>query len=462
MTPTLPLSAIIAATVTVSPQSPATPQFNQALILGTSNHIPNATRLVSFSGPTILTQMLQYGFVNTDAEYLAAAAYMAQSPQPQYLIIGRQDVTAIATATIDAPGTGYTVGDVLGVTQSAASGAQIQVTSVGANGVVTGIQVVYGGTGYVVASALPTTGGTGTGFELTVTALGETPLQAVLYCRAASNAWYLVTALAAMDADNIAIAEAVQSMVPQAQLFFVTSSAGVLTGATGNIFSTLKTGNYNRYQGIYATTQGGLAPNNVYAAAALMGVAMGLNTGFASSYFTLAFKQLTTIIPEPVTLLQYNKLQSLSGNVYVNFNNAFNWYQTGLTGTGQFFDQILGLDMLASDLQYSIADLLNSSPSVTQTEVGQSQILHAANDACQQSVARGFLASGTWTGNTITVGNTTLKNGQALPDGFLCFSAPIAQQSSADRSARKSQPVYIAVIEAGSMQSLMLAVYAQQ
>lgn len=462
-TSSLPLSSLFDVTVSVEPQAPASPQFNQALIVGTSVNIPSVganSRVKQFTGPTIVAQMIAFGFDPASPEVLAATAYMAQSPQPNYLWVGRQDLTALASITIDAGGTDYVVGDVVGIVKSGASAGFAKVTTVAA-GVVTGIAVIQGqqGTGYAVASDLATTGGTGTGLTVNITAIGETPLQAVQACRVASYQWYLVYAIAAVDADNIAITEYAQTATPQMQVFFSTQAAGVLTNAPGNICATLQEGLYNRYQCIYSTTQSGLAPNNAYIAAALMGVGMGRNTGLAGSYFVLAYKQLITMTPEPLSLSQFNTLNSIAGNAYLSYaSGSYSWYQTGVTGSGQFFDQILGLDMLASDLQFGEADLLNVLPSLPQTDSGQAQLIHVANQQCQLSVTRGFLAPGTWSGPQII----NLVSGQALPNGYLCQSYPTATQQPADRAARKAMPIYIAILLAGSMQSLLIAVYVQQ
>lgn len=463
---TLPLSDLFDVSVSISPQAPATPAFNQALIVGTSAVVPSVgpnSRCVQFTGSTILTQMITYGFSLTDPEYLAATWYMSQSPAPNFLWIGRQNLTAINTAipTSGNIGTGYVVGDIILVASGMASGGYLRVSSIGSNGTVTGLATIAGeqGTGYSVATGLATSGGSGTGLEVDITVLGETPLQAVQACRVASISWYLVYAIAAVDTDNIAIVEYAQSAVPQMDVFFSTATPTVLVSTTTtDIFSVLKAGLYNRYQGVYSTIQGGLAPNNAYFAAGLMGVAMGLNTGLANSYYTLAYKGVIGMTAEPLTQAQFNTVQTKNGNAYINFSNTYNWYQNSKTGSGQYFDQILGLDMLASDIQFGCANLLNSAVSIPQTDGGQSQLIHAVNQACQLSVARGFLAAGIWEGATII----NLSAGQSLTSGYLAQSYPIATQTPADRAARKAMPIYVAIILAGSMQSLTIAVYVQQ
>lgn len=460
---TLPLQPVVDVTVLISPQAPATPTFNQGLIVGTSAIIGSVTganpRIRQY---TTLAQIAADGFATNSPEYIAASIYFSQSPAPLYLWVGRQDLTAIATITLGAvPGTGYAVGDTFSITQGGASlGTGIIVAETA--GVPTSVAIIPGqqGTLYSVANNLATVAVTGVGInlEVDITAIGETPLQAIQACRTASPAWYLVVALAAVDADHIAIGEWAQAQTPQLVYFYTTTTAASLNGTTGNVFSVLKTGNYSRAFGIYSTIQGGLAPNNIYAAVAAMGVAMGLNTGLANSYFTMKFKQLVGIVTEPLSQTQINVIEGNNGNLYLSYANSYTWLEQGMVANGQFFDEVLNLDMLGSDIQYSCVDLLVGNPAILQTNPGQGQILNAVNGACSRSAARGFVSGGIWEGVTIL----NLSPGDAIPNGYLSQSPAYATQSKSDRAARKSMPVYVAIIESGAVHSILIGVYVQQ
>jgi hypothetical protein len=74
----------------------------------------------------------------------------------------------ISTFALNAAGSGYLVGDTLTVVQTGASGGQVQVSSVGAGGAVTGLTLLAGGSGYVVANGVATTLGTGTGCSINI------------------------------------------------------------------------------------------------------------------------------------------------------------------------------------------------------------------------------------------------------------------------------------------------------
>jgi hypothetical protein len=335
----------------------------------------------------------------------------------------------------------------------------VKVTAVN-SGAVTGVQIIQGsqGNGYSVASGLATTGGTGTGALINITAVGESALQAVQACRLASTAWYPVMVTDAVDADILAIAPYIEAVSPPSAFIYNTADASVLNNTTNNVASVLKVAQYSRTLGIYSTTQGSVFPNNAYAAAAVMGQAMGLNTGLANSAFTMKFKVLSGVAPEPLTDTQRTTIEGLNVNLYLSFGNAYQWFEQGVMADGQFFDEIVGLDMLVADIQISLVNRLISQPSVPQTNAGETQLIGAVDEAAQRSVVRGFIAPGIWTGQTVLA----LTAGTPLPIGYLAQAQSYAVQSQSDRDARKAMPIYLAIIEANSVHSLVVGVYVQR
>lgn len=466
-----PLQILADVAVSVSPQGAAVPTFNQALIIGNSDVIPTVGAGARCRLYLSTAAMISDGFDPNDPEVLAAGIYFEQNPSATFLWIGAQDTTALKTVSITTgghAGTGYAVGDFVTPTQGGSQGGKVKITTIGGSGAVTGVEVVDGiqGTGYALATGLPTTStGAGTGLELDITAIGETVLQALTACRLAQPAWYLAMATTATDADDIAVAPYVQTATPQMQWVYSTSAANALNGVTGNVFSVLKAGNYSRMHGAYSTTQGGAAPGNAYFAAAIMGIAMGLNNGRANSNFTLAAKTLVGVNVEPITPAQANVFGGTpgvgtgnNGNYYVNWGNVYDFYYQGINANGTWFDQIVGLDMLAADVQISILNVLASLPSIPQNNAGQALVLSAANAACARAAGRGFLSAGVWTGPDVL--NVTA--GTSLPAGFRCQSESFQGQSPTDKALRKGMPVYITVILAGSQQSFTIQINVQQ
>ena len=125
---------------------------------------------------------------------------------------------------------------------------------------------------------------------------------------------------------------------------------------------------------------------------------------------------------------------------------------------GQFFDEIINLDMLANNIQLSVMDLLYGNPKIPDTDPGVTQIIHTINVACENAISLGFLAPGTWTGLPIL----NLKTGDMLPRGYMVQAPAVSTQSIADRSARKSPPIYVAIKEAGAIHSVLIGVYVDR
>lgn len=459
--PTLPLQDIINVTVLIAPQAPLQPTFNQGLIIGSSGVIPSTGANSRIRKYTSLAQMLTDGFIVSNPEYIAAGFYFSQSPAANVLWVGCQDPSGIKTAVfhVGNAGTGYVIGDTVTPTQGGASGGVLKVTSVGGGGAITGLALVTSGTGYSIAASLPsTTSGVGINALIDISAIGEPPLQAVIACRAAQSAWYMVMATVATDADNLALAGWAQTATPVAVYFYSTTDAAVLNNTAGNIAAQMLAALYNRVFGMYNTTQSGLFPNNIYAAAAAMGVACGLNNGLANSHFTMKFKQLVGVAVEPLTETNVANLAATNTNMYVNYQSAFNILQQGTVANAQFFDEIINLDMLVSNIQFNCMNVLVGSPAVPQTDPGETLLLQAVSQAAETARLLGFLAGGVWKGTTIL----NLSPGDTLPSGYLAQAPPYSTQTLSDRQARKAMPIYLAIIEAGAVHSLIVGVYVQR
>jgi hypothetical protein len=403
--------------------------------------------------------MLSDGFTNSDPEYIAMQIYFSQTPQATFGWVGRQDLTALKTITIDAPGTGWAVGDVFSITQSGASFG-FGVVTAESSGVPSAVAVAVSqqGTGYTVATGLTTTAvspSVGIGLTVNITAIGESLLQAAEACRAANSVWYGLAVNNPTASDNIAIAEWADALWQTTRYYPWSSDTGIPNSTAGNVALQLQALKL-RVLGIYSTTQGGLYPNNIYAAAGLMGAEMGLNTGLANSFFTMAHKQIAGIAPEPLTQTQYDNILAASFNVYANFG-SYTLLEAGFMSNGAPSYLWINLAMLVANLQIEELNVLQSTPAVPQTNAGEHLLIQAANNACANSALIGFLAGGTWEGAQVL----NLDTGDALPSGYLNQAQPYSQQSAGDRAAGKAMPIYCAITTAGAVQSLLIGVYTQ-
>lgn len=289
---------------------------------------------------------------------------------------------------------------------------------------------------------------------------GETIVQALQACREASTEWYIAICLGAEYADHVACAAYIETATPSSVYAYTTSDADCLTGTASppDIFTYLKSLGYSRSIGQYATTQTAVYPNNIYAIVAIMGYACGQNSGLANSAFTLKFKQETGISVEPLSSTQINVIEGNNGNVYLEYGNYYTIFEQGKMANGTFFDERINLDMFANNLQLTLMDLLYQNPKIPQTDAGVTQLIQACNEACDEAVRIGFLGPGTWTGPNVL----NLKYDDPLPAGYLVQAEALSTQTQADREARKSVPLYIAIKESGAVHSVLVGVYVNR
>ena len=461
----LGLSNLVDISVSVAPNAPAVPSFNQGLFIGPTAVIPSYganSRLRQYGpgGPSALAAMLTDGFTTSNPEYIATQIYFSQTPAPTYIWIGIQDSTALFTITINAAGTGWAVGDTFNVIAAGGSNGIGKVTAE-TSGIPSAIAIVQQGTGYSVEGATTTaiSPSTGTGLTLHITAIGETLLQAATACRAASTTWYGLAVNNPVDADNLALSAWADPLWQTTRYYPWSNDAAIPAATTGNLALQLQTLKY-RVLGIYSTTQSGLYPNNIYAAAGVMGVEMGLNTGLANSFFTTAYKSIVGIAIEPLTQTQYTNIKNAGFNAYCNFS-PYSFFQPGFMSSGDPSFLWLFLAVLVANIQLNELTVLADNPVVTQTNVDEQQLLNAANQACALLAAIGFLAGATWEGATFNIIGVSITAGQALPLGYSCQAQPYSQQSVENRDAGQAMPIYIFVTTAGAVQSLAIGVYVQ-
>jgi len=189
-----------------------------------------------------------------------------------------------------------------------------------------------------------------------------------------------------------------------------------------------------------------------------MGYACGQNSGLANSAFTLKFKQETGIAIEPLTSSQVAIIESNYGNLYLEYADYYTIFEQGRMADGTFFDERINLDMFTNNLQLTIMDLLYQNPKIPQTDAGVTQLIQACNEACDEAVRIGFLGLGTWTGPNVL----NLKTDDPLPAGYLVQAEALSTQTQADREARKSVPLYIAIKESGAVHSVLVGVYVNR
>lgn len=278
-------------------------------------------------------------------------------------------------------------------------------------------------------------------------ASGETAVQAVQACRAANSEWYMLYFPGLDDSEHLLVAAYIEALSSTPSIYCINSSdSDIPAGTSGNLFEQLYDLSYIRTLGQYSTTD--------HAVCSIIGYAMTHTTDFANSAFTLRFKPEPGVTTEDLTTQQVSNIESVKGNVYLNRGTQYDGYEPGYQFSGDWSDEIIGLDKLVNDIQINVANLLYQTPKIPQTDQGLAQIVGVISASCERAVNRGFVAPGVWNGLPVL----TLQTGDYLPAGYLVLHDSIDGQSQADRDARISPNFYVMIKLAGAIQSVYIQI----
>ena len=489
---TLSLNEIVKVTINLSPLAAVRNAFNLGLIIGTSTVIPTSERIRKY---TSTDDMLSDGFTLFSPEYIAASIFLEQTLVPTYVYIGRQDLTATetplqaVTACRLANSDWYAVtfanvipkADILAVagyvnsctpsTAFFATTHDSDVPTATAGNVLLSLKALsYKRTltqystdanttyGYETGgdnAAIDIHSGTASTFKLAVDG-DSTPKSIVLTLANCTSGTAIATEMQYQINSIGGIYAAVTVIFNTTTTNYIitsgttgSSSSVICTaGATLDASSVLKLGTANGAVDTAGTT------TYIPSAVAIMGYAMGANDGTANSTYTLAYKEEVGVTTEALTTTQVASIKDANGNVYINRGSSYNLFEQGHMANGTSFDELINLDKLQNDIQLTVMDLLYANRKIPQTDDGVNQIVHALNVVCESNVTIGFIAPGIW--NAAAVGN--LSTGDVLTKGYLIQADTVASQSQADREARKSPNIYIAVKLAGAIEYVVITV----
>ncbi len=484
MTTGLPTSRVVNVSISLTPAAASYTNINSLLILGDSNVIDTKVRMRSYGA---LAEVAA-DFGQNAPEYAAAALFFGQKPTPTQLYIGRWARTATA---------GLLVGAALTTTQQAltnftaiTSGAfKIQLDSASSptavssinlssatslsqvaslistalTGASIGASCTWNGSQFVFTSSTTGTaskvlfltapasgtdlsgilGGTAAAGGYTVTGIAaETPLAAVQMLDALSTYWYGLTWAAATmptDSDYQAVAAYIQATT---HLHGITTAeaTAITSGNTTDIGSVLQAAGYTRTFGQYST-------QNPYAAAAIFGDLLTTNTSGSNTMPTVMWKAETGVAPEPLNSNTASILDAKRYNYFAPFANGASIIVNGMCFGNAFIDEIYGLDWLQNRIQTDLFNLLASVPKIPHTDAGVTQLLNCIESSLKVGVTNALIGPGIWQAG----GFGTLQTGDYLSKGYYIYAPKVASQSSADRSARKSPAIQVAVKLAGAV-----------
>ncbi len=276
----------------------------------------------------------------------------------------------------------------------------------------------------------------------------ETPAAALAAALQKTSGFYGVFPAGTSDKTALlALDETVRSAEHPMMLFLPATGTPASVTASGSLLDTLSGLSSRRALVTYVAE-----PSD---AAAVMGTAMGLQGAHAASAFSLCYQTIQGIQPQNLTQAEVDAIQALNGNVYVTRGFTHLLLEKGTTASGMRYDEMLYLDMIADALQTEAVSLLAGSGSrLPQTDDTTAQFINRFSAVLSGFADRGVLATGVWRGSAAG----PLAAGDVLENGFTLWADSYDNQPDADRAAHKAMPVQVALLLAGSVESIVIAV----
>jgi hypothetical protein len=487
--PTLQVSRLINVSVTLSPLAAQGQNTNALLILADTPVIDVVTRIRAYTN--IADVAADFG--TSSPAYLAAVLWFEQNPQPTTLYIGRWAAGASAGQLLGAPltpaqqlpsaWTGITTGsmhisidgtpqsltglDFSGVTNMNAVAAVIDGPLTGAtivwNPIYNRFEVTSATTGASSTVSFATTGAGGVDIHsqvgLAVTNTGsyvangivaESAVSAVtLFDTRFGMTWFGLVVIGEVNADVLAIAAYIEAGTTKHYYGVTTQDANVLVGSdTTNIAYLLKQLKYN-FTGVQYSS------SNPYAVVSLLARILTTNYQGNNTVITLMYKQEPGIVPENLTETQAEAVSGFNCNVFVAYNNNTAIIEFGVSSSGNFIDTVIGVAVMAIDIQTALYNLLfQSATKIPQTDAGTQQLVAVIIGILNAYVSNGLIGPGKWTAN----GFGALETGDFMPKGFYVYAPPVSTQSQAQRAARISVPIQIAAKLAGAVHQVNVSI----
>lgn len=178
---------------------------------------------------------------------------------------------------------------------------------------------------------------------------------------------------------------------------------------------------------------------------------MSVNFSGTNTTITMHLKQLTGVIPDPTlnqTLL--DQAEVAGAETYGTISGR----PTLLTsGANEYFDNVYNLTWFVGALEVSGFNYLaQTATKIPQTEAGMDGLKGAYRSVCGQAVTNRFVGAGAWT-SPDKFGNPEDFDRNIADFGYYVYSIPLAQQSPADRAARKAPLTQIAIKYQGAIHS---------
>lgn len=260
------------------------------------------------------------------------------------------------------------------------------------------------------------------------------------------------------DAEAIAASTAVEAM-PNNILFITATDTAAL--AASGLFDTLKNNKQTRKllytMGADATEK---KANAKLFAAAFASRGLSVNYGGSNSTITMTYKDLAGVpVDTNITETILNTCQTVGVDVYCSIEGLAK--VISFKQGGQYFDELTNQIWLRTTIQTTVANVLFTTRNkIPQTTQGVNSLVNAIYTVLNQGVVNGMIAAGKWnSSDTFGVFEDFMRGIRTL--GYYVYYTPIAEQSQADREARKCPVISIAVKLAGAIEHANVMIYIE-
>ena len=262
-----------------------------------------------------------------------------------------------------------------------------------------------------------------------------------------ANDFYGIYATETNAAKILALAAHVEELKIHAVLFC--TGTGTVAEATGS--NGLLRWLYDQGSSRICTIYGA----DSYAAAALMGTAMGLARANGEAPFALCYKQIGGMQPVALTESEIASIKALNANVYITRGVNRKLTENGTVVSGLRYDEVLYMDRIAADLQEAALALLTGNTGrLAQTDETSAVFINRFSAILAEYAGRDVLATAPWRGEPVG----QIAPGDIIENGYALWADSYDMQSDADRTAHKAMPIHAALCFAGSVESLVINV----
>lgn len=194
--------------------------------------------------------------------------------------------------------------------------------------------------------------------------------------------------------------------------------------------------------------------------AAYVGRAFSVNFSGTSVSQTMDLKTLTGITPDlNLTQTDYTNAETAGCDLYISYEGD---PAVVSNGANEYFDVVYENMALKFYAQVALYNVLKTAGSkVPQTEAGVTLLKNALGSTFMQFVRNGVVAPGQWN-NAQTFGDPETFRANIANQGWYVYSLPIAQQSQADREARKAPYIQGACKRAGAIHEADVLIFVEE